>query len=109
MCVHAEVQTFPHSLCHVQMKMLGHGENLDIHILDSCQMWNTYKVTPKNTLMTWYPSSDMFFCLFVLFSGSAYYDNVRPLSYPDSDAVLICFDISKAETLDSVLKKVSAP
>ncbi|XP_063070746.1 rho-related GTP-binding protein RhoE-like [Engraulis encrasicolus] len=38
-------------------------------------------------------------------SGSAYYDNVRPLSYPDSDAVLLCFDISKAETLDSVLKK----
>ena len=41
-------------------------------------------------------------------SGSPYYDNVRPLSYPDSDAVLICFDISRPETLDSVLKKVSA-
>ncbi|KAK2536126.1 hypothetical protein Q9233_003335 [Columba guinea] len=40
-------------------------------------------------------------------SGSAYYDNVRPLAYPDSDAVLICFDISRPETLDSVLKKVS--
>uniref|UniRef100_A0A8D1D7Q8 Rho-related GTP-binding protein RhoE n=1 Tax=Sus scrofa TaxID=9823 RepID=A0A8D1D7Q8_PIG len=38
-------------------------------------------------------------------SGSPYYDNVRPLSYPDSDAVLICFDISRPETLDSVLKK----
>uniref|UniRef100_A0A8D0GH78 Rho family GTPase 2 n=1 Tax=Sphenodon punctatus TaxID=8508 RepID=A0A8D0GH78_SPHPU len=38
-------------------------------------------------------------------SGSAYYDNVRPLAYPDSDAVLICFDISRPETLDSVLKK----
>ncbi|XP_021233660.1 rho-related GTP-binding protein RhoN isoform X1 [Numida meleagris] len=37
--------------------------------------------------------------------GSAYYDNVRPLAYPDSDAVLICFDISRPETLDSVLKK----
>ncbi|XP_019472961.1 rho-related GTP-binding protein RhoE [Meleagris gallopavo] len=37
--------------------------------------------------------------------GSPYYDNVRPLSYPDSDAVLICFDISRPETLDSVLKK----
>ncbi|KAK4808657.1 hypothetical protein QYF61_020146 [Mycteria americana] len=37
---------------------------------------------------------------------SAYYDNVRPLAYPDSDAVLICFDISRPETLDSVLKKV---
>ncbi|KAM9347870.1 rho-related GTP-binding protein RhoE-like [Symphorus nematophorus] len=38
-------------------------------------------------------------------SGSLYYDNVRPLSYPDADAVLICFDISRPETLDSVLKK----
>lgn len=37
-------------------------------------------------------------------SGSPYYDNVRPLSYPDSDAVLICFDVSRPETLDSVLK-----
>uniref|UniRef100_A0A3B4EST4 Rho family GTPase 2 n=1 Tax=Pundamilia nyererei TaxID=303518 RepID=A0A3B4EST4_9CICH len=35
----------------------------------------------------------------------SYYDNVRPLAYPDSDAVLICFDISRPETLDSVLKK----
>ncbi|XP_009977918.1 PREDICTED: rho-related GTP-binding protein RhoN, partial [Tauraco erythrolophus] len=40
-----------------------------------------------------------------LSAGSAYYDNVRPLAYPDSDAVLICFDISRPETLDSVLKK----
>lgn len=39
-------------------------------------------------------------------SGSPYYDNVRPLSYPDADAVLICFDISRPETLDSVPKKV---
>ncbi|XP_019902513.1 rho-related GTP-binding protein RhoN isoform X1 [Esox lucius] len=38
-------------------------------------------------------------------SGSSYYDNVRPLAYPDADAVLICFDISRPETLDSVLKK----
>lgn len=41
-------------------------------------------------------------------TGSSYYDNVRPLAYPDSDAVLICFDISRPETLDSVIKKVSA-
>lgn len=40
-------------------------------------------------------------------TGSAYYDNVRPLAYPDADAVLICFDISRPETMDSVLKKVS--
>lgn len=45
--------------------------------------------------------------VYFLPAGSAYYDNVRPLAYPDSDAVLICFDISRPETLDSVLKKVS--
>lgn len=44
---------------------------------------------------------------YALCTGSSYYDNVRPLAYPDSDAVLICFDISRPETLDSVIKKVS--
>lgn len=46
-------------------------------------------------------------CFFFLSAGSAYYDNVRPLAYPDADAVLICFDVSRPETLDSVTKKVS--
>ncbi|KAI5097258.1 rho-related GTP-binding protein RhoN, partial [Silurus meridionalis] len=45
---------------------------------------------------------------FCVFTGSSYYDNVRPLAYPDSDAVLICFDISRPETLDSVPKKWQA-
>lgn len=38
-------------------------------------------------------------------SGSPYYDNVRPLCYSDTDAVLLCFDVSRPETLDSALKK----
>ncbi|CAB1452606.1 unnamed protein product [Pleuronectes platessa] len=38
-------------------------------------------------------------------SGSPYYDNVRPLCYSDSDAVLLCFDISRPDTVDSSLKK----
>ncbi|NWQ83648.1 RND1 protein, partial [Columbina picui] len=38
-------------------------------------------------------------------AGSPYYDNVRPLCYSDSDAVLLCFDISRPETLDSAAKK----
>ncbi|NXK28746.1 RND1 protein, partial [Arenaria interpres] len=37
--------------------------------------------------------------------GSPYYDNVRPLCYSDSDAVLLCFDISRPATLDSACKK----
>ncbi|XP_041954559.1 rho-related GTP-binding protein Rho6-like [Alosa sapidissima] len=38
-------------------------------------------------------------------SGSPYYDNVRPLCYSDSDAVLLCFDISRPDIVDSALKK----
>ncbi|KAK5894590.1 hypothetical protein CesoFtcFv8_011267 [Champsocephalus esox] len=38
-------------------------------------------------------------------SGSPYYDNVRPLCYSDSDAVLLCFDISRPDTVDGSLKK----
>lgn len=38
--------------------------------------------------------------------GSPYYDNVRPLCYSDSDAVLLCFDISRPDTVDGALKKV---
>ncbi|XP_016119494.1 rho-related GTP-binding protein Rho6-like [Sinocyclocheilus grahami] len=40
-----------------------------------------------------------------LVSGSPYYDNVRPLCYSDSDAVLLCFDISRPDIFDSGLKK----
>ena len=44
--------------------------------------------------------------LFSALEGSPYYDNVRPLCYSDSDAVLLCFDISRPDTVDSSLKKV---
>ncbi|NXL54748.1 RND1 protein, partial [Podilymbus podiceps] len=33
--------------------------------------------------------------------GGPYYDNVRPLCYSDSEGGLLCFDISRPETLDS--------
>ncbi|CAL8367514.1 unnamed protein product [Lota lota] len=38
-------------------------------------------------------------------SGSPYYDNVRPLCYSGSDAVLLCFDTSRPDSVDSSLKK----
>ncbi|KAJ8257430.1 hypothetical protein GJAV_G00185520 [Gymnothorax javanicus] len=38
-------------------------------------------------------------------SGSPYYDNVRPLCYSDSDAVLLCFDVSRPDAADSALRK----
>ncbi|XP_020361596.1 rho-related GTP-binding protein Rho6 [Oncorhynchus kisutch] len=38
-------------------------------------------------------------------SGSPYYDNVRPLCYSDSDAVLLCFDVSRPDSFDGALKK----
>ncbi|XP_039460793.1 rho-related GTP-binding protein Rho6-like isoform X2 [Oreochromis aureus] len=58
-------------------------------------------------------SSVIFPCLILLSpripgSGSPYYDNVRPLCYSDSDAVLLCFDISRPDTVDGALKKWKA-
>nr|AAH76094.1 Rnd1 protein [Danio rerio] len=41
-------------------------------------------------------------------SGSPYYDNVRPLCYSDADAVLLCFDISRPDTVESSLKEWKA-
>uniref|UniRef100_A0A1A8JCJ7 Rho-related GTP-binding protein Rho6 n=2 Tax=Nothobranchius TaxID=28779 RepID=A0A1A8JCJ7_NOTKU len=41
-------------------------------------------------------------------SGSPYYDNVRPLCYSDSDAVLLCFDVARPDMVDRALKKWKA-
>ncbi|XP_031566767.1 rho-related GTP-binding protein RhoE-like [Actinia tenebrosa] len=38
-------------------------------------------------------------------SGQPEFDHVRPLSYKGSDVVMICFDISRPETLESVSTK----
>ena len=38
--------------------------------------------------------------------GNKYYKNIRPLSYPHSHVILICFDISKPDSLDNVQEKV---
>ena len=34
------------------------------------------------------------------------FDRLRPLSYPDSHVILICFDIANPDSLDNVLEKV---
>ena len=33
-------------------------------------------------------------------------DGIRPLAYPDSHVILICFDISHPDSLDNVQEKV---
>ena len=34
------------------------------------------------------------------------FDRLRPLSYPDSHVILICFNIANPDSLDNVLEKV---
>jgi Ras family protein A len=34
------------------------------------------------------------------------YDRIRPLSYPDSHAIIICFAIDSPDSLDNVWEKV---
>jgi len=40
-------------------------------------------------------------------AGQEDYDRLRPLSYPDSHVILICFSIDSPDSLDNVQEKVS--
>ena len=39
-------------------------------------------------------------------AGQEDYDRLRPLSYPDSHVILICFAIDSPDSLDNVQEKV---
>lgn len=42
-------------------------------------------------------------------AGQEDYDRLRPLSYPDSHVILICFAIDSPDSLDNVQEKVGRP
>ena len=42
-------------------------------------------------------------------AGQEDYDRLRPLSYPDSHVILICFAIDSPDSLENVQEKVSFP
>ncbi len=41
-------------------------------------------------------------------AGQEDYDRLRPLSYPDSHVILICFDVDSPDSLDNVQEKARA-
>ena len=42
-------------------------------------------------------------------AGQEDYDRLRPLSYPDSHVILICYAIDSPDSLENVQEKVSLP
>lgn len=40
--------------------------------------------------------------------GQEDYDRLRPLSYPDSHVILICFAVDSPDSLENVQEKVSS-
>ena len=42
-------------------------------------------------------------------AGQEDYDRLRPLSYPDSHVILICFAVDSPDSLDNVQEKVRLP
>lgn len=46
-----------------------------------------------------------FIILFIL--GQEDYDRLRPLSYPESHVILICFSIGSPDSLENVMEKAS--
>ena len=41
-------------------------------------------------------------------AGQEDYDSLRPLAYPDSHMILICFALDSPDSLDNVLEKVNS-
>ncbi len=39
------------------------------------------------------------------FSGQEDYDRLRPLSYPDTDVILMCFSIDSPDSLENIPEK----
>lgn len=42
----------------------------------------------------------------VVYPGQEDYDRLRPLSYPDSHVIMICFAVDSPDSLDNVQEKV---
>lgn len=42
----------------------------------------------------------------VVYLGQEDYDRLRPLSYPDSHVIMICFAVDSPDSLDNVQEKV---
>ncbi|CAO3694137.1 unnamed protein product [Rhizopus stolonifer] len=62
-------------------------------------VFENYVADVKNKLLL-YISSPLFF-----FLGQEDYDRLRPLSYPDSHVILICFAVDSPDSLDNVQEK----
>lgn len=45
--------------------------------------------------------------LYIIHVGQEDYDRLRPLSYPHSHVILLCFAIDSPDSLDNVQEKVS--
>lgn len=52
----------------------------------------------NNTDGVWYSG-------FTCFSGQEDYDRLRPLSYPDTDVILMCFSIDSPDSLENIPEK----
>ena len=46
------------------------------------------------------------FFFFLLIAGQEDYDRLRPLSYPDTDVLLICYSVDSPDSLENVPEKV---
>ena len=48
---------------------------------------------------------DLFQCTLFSLSGQEDYDRLRPLSYPDTDVILMCFSVDSRDSLENIQAK----
>lgn len=51
-------------------------------------------------------SFTLLYCVFCFYKGSSEYDHIRSLSFGDVAVFVVCFDVTKTATLDSIQRKV---
>ena len=44
-------------------------------------------------------------CFIIIVAGSEDYDKLRPLSYPETDVLLVCFSVNNSKTFHNVRSK----
>ena len=54
----------------------------------------------QNLVIVWFPCS--------ILLGQEDYDRLRPLSYPESNVILVCFSVDAPDSLENVMDKVAS-
>ncbi|CDS02960.1 hypothetical protein LRAMOSA00362 [Lichtheimia ramosa] len=87
------------------------GKNVELALWDTAEQVHPFNRFFRAQSLFWgapraiIDSGLIHFCLIPPITGQEDYDRLRPLSYPDSHVILICFAVDSPDSLDNVQEK----